>query len=148
LVGLALKKTYSLNWWADFRDPWTTLFYNKQLYRSSRAIKKDALLEKRVLQSASGILTTIGGALHENLAKKAPQQEFIALPNGYDAHLIDAIEEDKDPSFFHIVYTGLLTRNQAYPAFIQAIKNLVVKNPFVFPSREIYPLRLLKKSKK
>ena len=30
LVGLALKKAYPLNWWADFRDPWTTLFYNKQ----------------------------------------------------------------------------------------------------------------------
>ena len=147
LVGLALKKAYPLNWWADFRDPWTTLFYNKQLYRSTRAIKKDAHLEKRVLQSASGILTTIGGALHENLAKKAPQQEFIALSNGYDAYLIDAIKEDKDPSFFHIVYTGLLTRNQAYPAFIQAIKNLVDKKPIRFSLAGNIPSSIIKEIK-
>ena len=26
MVGLAIKKKHSLQWWADFRDPWSTIF--------------------------------------------------------------------------------------------------------------------------
>ena len=33
LVGLKLKKYFDIPWIADFRDPWTGLYYNKFLYR-------------------------------------------------------------------------------------------------------------------
>ncbi|MEK9782555.1 MAG: glycosyl transferase family 1, partial [Flavobacteriales bacterium] len=64
LVGLAIKKKHSLQWWADFRDPWSTVFYNSDFYRLSYAQKKDARLEREVLQKADGILTTVAGNLH------------------------------------------------------------------------------------
>jgi hypothetical protein len=46
LVGLQLKAQFDIQWWADFRDPWTDIFYNKDLYRTVLAQKKDDPLGK------------------------------------------------------------------------------------------------------
>lgn len=132
LVGVALSPLFSLNWWADFRDPWTSIFYNKQLYRTSWAENKDAELEEKVLQSASGIITTLGGTLQENLSQKAPEQNFVSIPNGYDAELMNTLRGEKDTTHFHIVYTGLLTRNQAFPEFLRALQRVNGEKPLRF----------------
>jgi hypothetical protein len=52
LIGLQLKAQFGIQWFADFRDPWTDIFYNKDLYRSPWAQKKDTCLENKVLQNA------------------------------------------------------------------------------------------------
>ena len=128
LVGLALSKQYALNWWVDFRDPWSSIFYNRQLYRSTRTEKKDSALETIVLQAASGVITTVGGELIENLKTKAPNQNYIVLPNGYDEELFEVIKATKEDCY-HIVYAGLLTRNQPYRALLNALKKLAVNRP-------------------
>ena len=111
LVGLQLQQEFDLNWLVDFRDPWSDLFYNKELYRSQRTIKKDLYLETQVLRTASGVLTTIGGKLHEDLKLKAPLLNLYALPNGYDAELMQSVEAKPIQDVFHVVYTGLLTQS-------------------------------------
>lgn len=132
LIGLALSKSYSLNWWADFRDPWTSIFYNAQLYRSTIAEKRDAAWERKVLLAASGIITTVGGELQQKLMEKAPQQNFVRLPNGFDAELMTAVNGEVNTSYFHIVYTGLLTRNQAYPEFLLALQRIKTQRSICF----------------
>ena len=77
-----------------------------------------------MLQNANGILTTVVGNLHRQLADKAPQQRFVALPNGFDADLIAATKAAPIPKAFHIVYTGLLTENHPYEAFVAVLKDL------------------------
>ena len=121
LVGLALKDTYPISWWADFRDPWADLFYNPSLYRTQKSIAKDQALEKLVLQKADGILTTLGGRLHDQLKAIAPKQTFTALPNGYDADLMASVKGMPPKGIFHVVFTGLLTHNQEYDSVIKAI---------------------------
>ena len=79
LIGLELKAAFGIQWWADFRDPWTHIFYNKDLYRSIWAKKKDANWEQKVLQTADGIMTTVGGSLVQKLQYKAPKQRFLRL---------------------------------------------------------------------
>ena len=132
LAGLQLSKIYQLNWWVDFRDPWTSVFYNNQMFRTKRSEAKDEALERQVLNAASGVITTVGGRLVEKLKAIAPQQSFTVLPNGYDAALVDAIQGEKDKDFFHVVYTGLLTKNQAYPQLIKVLKQLQGKRPIRF----------------
>lgn len=132
LAGLQLSALFQLNWWADLRDPWSDIFYNKQMLRSQRSQKKDAQLEKTVLQKASGIITTIGGDFHYNLRQKAPQQRFVTLANGYDAKLMQKIVAFPPKEAFHIVYTGLLTQHQAYPAIIEALRQLKGDRPIRF----------------
>ena len=132
LAGLQLSELFQLNWWVDFRDPWNDIFYNKQMRRTQRSQVKDAQLEKTVLQKASGVITTIGGGLHNNLKEKAPQQRFIALANGFDAALMETITANPVEDAFHIVYTGLLTQHQAYPAVIKALGQLKGDRPIRF----------------
>ncbi|MGB0375716.1 MAG: hypothetical protein ACPGC5_00820 [Flavobacteriaceae bacterium] len=143
LAGLQLKREFDLEWWADFRDPWTDLFYNKSFYRQPFAIRKDLDLECQVLQQADGILTTVGGALHTQLQTKAPQQRFEAIPNGYDAELMHQTPAAPKPKEFHLVYTGLLTHNQAYNAVVNALKSFQTKNPIRWTFAGQIPQRIL-----
>ena len=121
LVGLKLKKQFDLKWWADFRDPWTDIFYNTSFFRSAKTISKDQALEKEVLQKADGIITTLAGKFHEQLKDKAPKQNFSVIPNGYDSELMKNIKVKAKKGDFHIVYTGLLTQNQDYEMLLKVI---------------------------
>ena len=121
LVGLKLKKQFDLNWWADFRDPWTDIFYNTSFFRSAKTISKDQALEKEVLQKADGVITTLAGMFHEQLKDKAPKQNFSVIPNGYDSELMKNIKVKAKKVDFHIVYTGLLTQNQDYEMLLKVI---------------------------
>lgn len=132
LAGLQLKKQFDLNWWVDFRDPWSDVFYNRQMKRSKRSESKDQLLEKRVLQTADGVITTTGADLHTSLKTKAPKQQYIALPNGYDAALIASVKGTQPLDAFHLVYTGLLTQQQAYTSIIQALQAIQTERPIRF----------------
>lgn len=132
LVGLQLKAQFDLNWWVDFRDPWTEIFYSKDLYRSQKAIQKDALLENKVLQTADGVLTTLGGSLHSQLSVKAPNQNFVSIPNGYDVQLMQEVQATKPKEVFHVVYTGLLTENQAYDSVLHALNNIAEQQAIRF----------------
>lgn len=123
LLGLQLKAQFGIQWWADFRDPWTDIFYNKDLYRTAWAKRTDTRWEEKVLQTADGILTTVGGNLVRKLQTKAPDQSFYVLPNGYDALLMSSIPKTTLKPF-HVVYTGLLTENQDYLPVIEVLNTL------------------------
>ena len=131
LIGSRLKSLFDIKWFADFRDPWTAIFYNKDLYRSNWAKKKDTRLEKKILCTADAILTTKGGSLVQKLRTKSPKQTFYVLPNGYDAKLMASIKRTNVPHF-HIVYTGLLTENQDYRIFTKALAELSKNNRICF----------------
>ncbi|MCH1418327.1 MAG: hypothetical protein L7U68_07255 [Flavobacteriaceae bacterium] len=122
-VGAQLKNKFGLKWIVDLRDPWVTLFYNKQLYRTFWAVNRDRRQEKAVLKNADAVLTTVGGNFHEYLKKIAPHQEYYVIPNGYDQDLIKSVSTDQ-LSEFHVVYTGLLTENQNYQTLVQVLKQL------------------------
>ena len=123
LLGLQLKAQFGIQWWADFRDPWTDIFYNKDIYRTAWAKRTDTRWEEKVLQTADGILTTVGGNLVRKLQTKAPDQSFYVLPNGYDALLMSSIPKTTLKPF-HVVYTGLLTENQDYLPVIEVLNTL------------------------
>ena len=122
LIGLKIKKDFKINWTVDFRDPWVNIFYNKQFLFTEKSINKQKRLEKEVLNNADLVLTTIGGDLKKQLQLKAPNQNFAVVPNGYDSVLINKIKGKKSKKYFHIVYTGLLTRNHPYLSFLKNLK--------------------------
>ena len=131
LIGLRLKKTFSFKWIADFRDPWTDIFYAKDFYRTPMAQKKDSALEQRVLNKADAILTTVTDELHEQLrAKTAHSQRFFSIYNGYDDALMNAVSSKK-PAVFQIAFTGLLTVNQPYQSIIKVLEKAIQNFPKV-----------------
>jgi len=71
LIGLELKQILDLKWFADFRDPWTTIGYHKSLRLSHYADKKHKVLEHQVLNTADTIIVT----------SKTTKAEFQAITN-------------------------------------------------------------------
>ncbi|HOU97007.1 MAG TPA: glycosyl transferase family 1, partial [Bacteroidales bacterium] len=58
LVGLKLKKKFpDILWIADFRDPWTDIYYYKEFYHTFPARLLDRHYEKTVLTNADKIIT-------------------------------------------------------------------------------------------
>jgi glycosyltransferase involved in cell wall biosynthesis len=100
LIGLGLKNKLNLKWFADFRDPWTTIGYHKSLKLSDFAAKKHKKLEHQVLNSADAIIVT----------SKTTKIEFQALTNvpitvitnGYDTEIAAPLQRDSKFSLAHI----------------------------------------------
>lgn len=146
LIGLELKEKFGIQWWADFRDPWTDIFYNKDLYRTAWVKSIDARLEEKVLKTAEGIFTTVGGNLVRKLQIKAPEQSIHILPNGYDASLMSLIPKTSQKPF-HVVYTGLLTENQDYLPVIKVLDELAGPKDIRLSLAGNIPIDIIKKIK-
>ena len=85
LIGLKLKNELDLEWIADFRDPWTTIGYHKELKLSRYAARKHILLENKVLNNADKIIVTSKTTKTEfQLITKKP---ITVITNGYDFNL-------------------------------------------------------------
>ncbi len=129
LVGLRLKNEFKVTWLADFRDPWTDLYYNKFLYRTSYALIKDKKMEQMVLDKADLVLT-VGPSMRQHLIQKggidANKVSFIY--NGYDEADFKGIEYSIDPFFYTICFVGMLTESQPITSFLIALKYFYVNN--------------------
>ena len=90
LVGLQLKTQFGIQWWADFRDPWTDIFYNKDLYRTAWANRTDVRWEEKYYKPPM-VFLPLWGKSGSQTPNKAPDQSFYVLPNGYDALLMSSI---------------------------------------------------------
>ncbi|MFV9550981.1 glycosyltransferase [Algibacter sp. PT7-4] len=82
LIGLQLKKRLDLKWIADFRDPWTTIGYHKQLKLTSKAKNKHKALENQVLNNSDQIIVTSFTTKEEFL--NITSKPIAVITNGYD----------------------------------------------------------------
>ena len=62
LIAQQLKESFDIPWMADFRDPWTDLYYNKEFFQLGFAKRKNKRLEEKVLKSAD-VVVTVGNEL-------------------------------------------------------------------------------------
>ncbi|OYX82883.1 MAG: glycosyl transferase family 1 [Flavobacteriales bacterium 32-34-25] len=100
LIGLELKQKLDVKWFADFRDPWTTIGYHKSLRLSETAAQKHKKLEAQVLNTADTIIVT----------SKTTKTEFEALTtkpiavitNGFDVEKVEKQTLDTKFSLAHI----------------------------------------------
>jgi hypothetical protein len=100
LIGLSLKQKLKLTWFADFRDPWTTIGYHKSLKLSKRAGRKHKALEYQVLNTADTIIVTskTTKAEFEDITNKP----IAVITNGFDTEKIDTLQLDTKFSLAHI----------------------------------------------
>ncbi|WP_284651206.1 glycosyltransferase family 4 protein [Flavobacterium terrisoli] len=100
LIGLQLKKDLGVKWFADFRDPWTTIGYHKALKLSSSAEKKHKALEREVLNTADTVIVTSKTTKTEFEAITSRPIEVIT--NGYDVEKISKQPLDEKFTLAHI----------------------------------------------
>jgi hypothetical protein len=124
LIGLKLKQDLNVKWFADFRDPWTTIGYHKQLKLSSYADKKHKKLESQVLNSADTIIVT----------SKTTKAEFQALTNkpievitnGYD---IEKVAKQTLDSKFSLAHIGSFLSERNPKILWQSLSELLDEIP-------------------
>lgn len=100
LIGLKLKKELNINWLADFRDPWTTIGYHKQLKLSNYASKKHKKLEKEVLNCADTIIVT--SKTTKTDFEIITTKPIEVITNGYDVEKVENQTLDVKFSLAHI----------------------------------------------
>jgi glycosyltransferase involved in cell wall biosynthesis len=134
LLGLKLKKRYKIPWLADFRDPWTDIYYYRLMYPTCPARRYDRWLERRVLESSDGALTVSKDLKRLFLEKSAllnPERIFV-LPNGFDREDFPSEVPDKE-SVFTITYTGTLSSNYPTKVLLEVLRKM--KSEFLFRMR-------------
>lgn len=124
LIGRKLKARTGVTWVADFRDPWTDIYYYKDLYHSGLAAAFDKYLEKKVLASADKIITVskeVGKLLQDKIPGSS--EKITIIPNGYDDTDFINITPITNP-FFTIAYTGTISMSYRIGQFIEAVSEL------------------------
>jgi glycosyltransferase involved in cell wall biosynthesis len=129
LIGLKLKKTFNLNWIADLQDPWTDIYYYKQLCHSKLSAAIDASYERKVLENADTIVT-VSDSIRNIFKRKSSAikaDKILVVPNGYDEDDFKEIPEvGTDP--FVISYTGTIN-DDYYPvdSFLLALEKIAAE---------------------
>jgi len=120
LIGLKLKQRLGVKWFADFRDPWTTIGYHKQLKLTAASQKKHFRLEHEVLNSADQIIVTSENTKREFVFKTEKPIEVIT--NGYDKNTVERPVKDSNFTISHI---GSLLSERNPKNLWKAIRELV-----------------------
>ncbi|MFH4969092.1 glycosyltransferase family 4 protein [Gaetbulibacter sp. M240] len=100
LIGLDLKQKLNIKWIADFRDPWTTIGYHKQLRLTKRAEKKHKKLESEVLTGADKIIVT--SQVTKSEFKLITSKPVEVITNGFDDERVSDFSLDSKFSLAHI----------------------------------------------
>lgn len=137
LIGMELKKKLNIKWFADFRDPWTTIGYHKELKLSVKAREKHLALEKEVLNTADHIIVT-SKTTHKEFETKTDKPIAI-LTNGYDISNFGKVPLDQKFTLAHI---GSFLSNRNPRVLWKAINELRRENPAF---KEAFELKLIGK---
>ena len=127
LIGQFIKKKYkdNLTWIADFRDPWTSIYYEKYLNRKEKAKRLNQKYEDEVLQEADHVVVVSEGMKEEF---KSRALNIKVIPNGYDGDDI-SIGSKIDSKNFVLSYIGNFKANQNIDTFWSALNELSSEIP-------------------
>lgn len=113
LIARALHRSMGIPWTADFRDPWTRIFYFKHLPLTRRSRKKYAAMELSVLREADHVVAVTDNMVRDFLEELGPGQQdkgkFHVIENGYDEADFTGITAAELPAGFNLVHTGLFS---------------------------------------
>ena len=100
LLGQKIKKSTNIKWIADFRDPWTNIWYHKKFYFSKSTLAKHKLLELGVLNDADHIVVTSDTLKDEY--SKLTKTHISTITNGFDYSNDNLAVLDKKFTISHI----------------------------------------------
>lgn len=133
IIAKAVAKKFNLPWVADFRDPWTEIYYYEDFPQGWLAKRLNKRMEESVLRKAKAVISVNSGFFpeHETWLK---HQHIIS--NGFDAEDFLPSEgegpgklgvhgnEDK----FTVAYLGSFKMNQLAAGFLDFLQLIPVKS--------------------
>ena len=136
IIGMKLARQTGLPWIADFRDPWTRIFYFKHLSMTRTTERWHKKMEKKVLDAASAVVAV--SPLVQQEFQEMTQTTVELITNGFDecdfagAACTEASEgRDKD---FIITHTGLFAADGNPSVLWETLRDKCMKDP-VFKDR-------------
>ena len=124
LIGMELKQDLNVKWFADFRDPWTTIGYHKELKLSSFADKKHKKLEKKVLNLADTIIVTSKTTKIE--FSKLTSKPIEVITNGYD---VENVAKQVLDSKFSLAHIGSFLSDRNPKILWESLNELIIEIP-------------------
>ena len=121
LIAMKLKKDLGIPWIADFRDPWTEIYYYKDLHLTKWADHKHHRMEREVLTQADKVVT-VAPYVARRLGRLGNRNVRV-IYNGFDRD--DNVSETISRSEQFIVsFLGIITKRQNPNNLWQAFKDL------------------------
>lgn len=130
----AARKT-GLPWVADFRDPWTDVFWllnNSIRWKWIHNI--DKRIEKKTINKMDAVIT-VGHSLVEILQRKTSKKIHL-ITNGFDDKYFTGLEY-KPNTKFRITYAGSLSKEQDPICFFDALE-LLKDNKDFYENTELF----------
>ncbi|MGB0450740.1 MAG: glycosyl transferase family 1 [Flavobacteriaceae bacterium] len=128
LIGHQLQQSTAIKWVADFRDPWTEIYYHKSMNLTPWAQKKHLKLERIVLESADLILATSATTAASFSART--KRPVALITNGFDKsdfkHLSNGTPNETSNKF-RITHVGTLMEARNPRALWLALESLLAQ---------------------
>lgn len=125
LVGLNLKKKLNIPWIADFRDPWTSIYFYKDLKLTWIADRINRRLERKVL-SRSDLNIVVSKSMQDEFKRKGIDKVEI-VSNGFDQAEYN-FSATIDDNFFSIVHVGTIPPSSNSKYFWSALSRMTSEN--------------------
>lgn len=125
LIGRELKRALGIPWIADFRDPWTEIFYFKHITMSQATRQKQRRLEQSVLDEADCVVAVSPLVQKDFTARTGTPVRLVT--NGWDKADFPGIGEETQTAageHFTVVHTGLFAADGNPETFWDILKEL------------------------
>ena len=105
LIGRGLHRRLGVSWVADFRDPWTKMFFFENLPLLPWVRRRHFRLEKSVLDEATAVISVTPRVQADFASRTSTPVHLIT--NGYDESDFAIDLPERTDGKFRIVHTGL-----------------------------------------
>lgn len=124
LVGLKLKKQFGVHWTADFRDPWTDIYYYRKFYPTLLTRWYERGLERKVFTTCDELISVSPSWSNLYEQKGGLKKGSVhTLTNGFDPEDFGALTP-KRPAKFTLLYAGTLAAQYPCAELVAALNTL------------------------
>lgn len=126
LIGLHLKRKFKkIKWIADWRDPWSEIYYLKLQKPLPHARFIQRYLQNKVLKSAD-----LNLLISRYLMERLPDANKLLLRNGYDLQAVEVAKQaaQKQANTFLISYVGQFTMGQDISFLLDVLEAVMDEN--------------------
>jgi hypothetical protein len=130
IIAKKVSQKLNIPWVADFRDPWTDVFWilEKNSLRWKIIQKLDKRIERKTIAKMDAIVT-VGNELVKILNRKT-EKNVNLIYNGFDERYFKGIDYQRTDKF-RIIYAGSISKEENPECFFKSIEKLQEKEGFL-----------------